>query len=347
MKEIVQPLCKWYQKYQRDLPWREDQNPYHIWVSEIMLQQTRVEAVKEYYRRFMSVLPSIRDLAEVEEDQLLKLWEGLGYYSRARNLKKAAMKIIEEYDGNFPDHYEELLKLPGIGEYTAGAIASIAFKEKVPAIDGNVFRVMMRVENSKRNISKPATKKELFLELSEIMPEEPGIFNQALMELGATICVPNGVPHCSICPLSQFCKGHLEHNELVLPMKDQKITKKIEEYTVFVLLNYNKVAIRKRPKTGLLASLFEFPNIEGSLNKEEALAYLKKQGYQVLRIFECDSSKHIFTHKIWNMTNFMVYVEEIEDHNIWVDSKTLTSFYALPSAFKTQLLCLKEEVRDR
>lgn len=344
MKEIVKPLLNWYQKNKRELPWRNDKNPYHIWVSEIMLQQTRVEAVKVYYERFLKEIPDITSLANIHLDQLLKLWEGLGYYSRAKNLQKAAQKIIED-TGSMPSTYEEIIKLPGIGEYTAGAIASIAFGEKVPAIDGNVFRVIMRIQNSRRNISKTTTKKELFKELSEIMPNDPGTFNQALMELGATICVPNGIPHCENCPIQKYCKSSQENTMMELPIKDTKKEKKIEQYTIFILLNYHTVAIHKRPNRGLLASMYEFPNIKGNLNQEDALKYLKKEGYQVLRILERDSSKHIFTHKIWYMTNYIVYVEENNQKNIWVDVSTLEKQYVLPSAFKTQLKQLKDEVQ--
>ena len=347
MKNIVVPLCKWYLENKRDLMWRNDNNPYHIWVSEIMLQQTRVEAVKSYYERFMKELPDIEALANVEMERLLKLWEGLGYYSRARNMQKAAIKIMNEYNEKFPSTYKEILTLPGIGEYTAGAIASIAFHEKVPAIDGNVFRVMMRLTNSDRNISKLATKKELFQELFMIMPEDPGTFNQALMELGAIICVPNGEPNCDICPLSNMCKGKKEGTISKLPVKDRKREKTIEEYTVFILLNYNKVAIRKRNNKGLLASLYEFPNINKKLNKEEALEYLKMEGYTVFRILEGNPSKHIFTHKVWNMTNYIAYVDEIDDKNIWVDFKTIGELYALTSAFSAELKMLYEEIKNK
>lgn len=345
MQRIVEPLCLWYQERKRDLPWRKDQDPYHIWISEIMLQQTRVEAVKGYYERFMKELPNVHALANVTEEKLLKLWEGLGYYSRARNLKKAAQMIEQEYDGVFPCSYQELLNLPGIGEYTAGAIASIAFRKKVPAIDGNVFRVMMRIQNSKQNISKPKTRKELFSALLEIMPDDPGTFNQALMELGATVCVPNGAPDCMHCPVESICRAHMEHTELELPIKDMKAEKKQEEYTVFILLDFNQVAIRKRKKNGLLASLYEFPNVPYNLTKEEALKYLKQAGYSVFRILEVPSSKHVFTHKIWKMTNYVVYVEEKDSDNIWIDIHTLLENYALPSAFKKQLQILKEEVK--
>lgn len=344
MKQIVKPLCKWYQEKQRILPWRKDNDPYHIWISEIMLQQTRVEAVKEYYIRFINELPNIEALANVSIERLLKLWEGLGYYSRAKNLQKAAIIVMEEYSGIFPSSYLDIIKLPGIGEYTAGAIASIAFYEKVPAIDGNVLRVMMRLMNSNRNISKSSTKKELFHELVQIMPENPGIFNQALMELGAMVCIPNGEPYCVSCPIKKYCQAYINGTVLNLPIKDQKKEKKIEEYTVFLLLAYDKVAIQKRDK-GLLSSLYEFPNVNRFLNQKEALAYLKQEGYTVYRILEGESSKHIFTHKIWNMIHYIVYVEQCDSKYTWVNIKELKQNYAIPSAFRVPLKLLKEQQR--
>lgn len=346
MRKIVKPLCKWYQKNKRDLPWRKDIDPYHIWISEIMLQQTRVEAVKIYYERFMKELPNIKSLSVVEDERLLKLWEGLGYYSRARNLKKAAITIMKEYKGIMPSCYDEILKLPGIGGYTAGAIASIAFLEKVPAIDGNVFRVMMRLQNSRKNISKQATKKELFKELLEIIPDDSGTFNQALMELGATICIPNGNPQCKFCPLKSYCKAYQANTVMELPVKEAKKEKKIEEYSVFIILNYDKVVIQQRPNKGLLASLYEFPNVNQKLNKKEALDHLKKEGFEVLRILECDDSKHIFTHKIWNMKNYIVYVEQSPKIK-WIKLEEIEEKYAIPSAFSYALQIVKEEIKTR
>lgn len=344
MREIVEPLCLWYEKNKRDLPWRKDLDPYHIWISEIMLQQTRVEAVKNYYRRFMESLPTIESLALVEEEKLLKLWEGLGYYNRARNLKKTAMIIRDQYKGIFPSTFKELLHLPGIGEYTAGAIASIVYQEKVPAIDGNVLRVLMRIKNSFNNISKNSTKKELFQELVQIMPNNPGTFNQALMELGAMVCLPNKEPNCNLCPLQLLCRAYQNNTQQILPIKDLKKKKKEEQYTVFLLIHYDEIAIHKRSDKGLLASLYEFPNINQKLSKKEALKYLQKEGYQILRIFELEESKHHFTHQIWTMTNYMVYVEEASSNQKWVKRETLLKYYALPSAFSLPLTILKEKV---
>ena len=261
LKQIVKPIVKWYQEQGKTLPWKQDKEPYHIWVSEIMLQQTRIEAVKKYYTRFMKELPTIHDLANVPEEQLLKLWEGLGYYSRAKNLKKAAIQIEKEYEGKLPTNYTELLKLSGIGEYTAGAIASISYKEKVPAVDGNVLRVVSRVLASKEDVLLPETKRKITKKLLEIMPDEPGDFNEGLMELGEKICLPNTVPLCEKCPIQEFCLANKENLTNEIPVRIKKQKRKIENKTVFLLKYKNEIAIRKREKTGILANLYEFPNV--------------------------------------------------------------------------------------
>ena len=261
LQPIVEPIVKWYQKQEKTLPWKQDKEPYHIWVSEIMLQQTRIEAVKKYYTRFMKELPTIQDLAVVPEEKLLKLWEGLGYYSRAKNLKKSAIQIQENNHGKMPTSYVELLKLPGIGEYTAGAIASISYKEKVPAVDGNVLRVVSRVLASKDDVLLPQTKREITKMLLEVMPNEAGDFNEGLMELGEKICLPNTVPLCEKCPIQEFCLANKENLTNEIPVRVKKQTRKIENKTVFILKYKNEMAIRKREKTGILANLYEFPNV--------------------------------------------------------------------------------------
>lgn len=261
LKPIVEPIVRWYQDQEKTLPWKQDKEPYHIWVSEIMLQQTRIEAVRKYYTRFMKELPTIHDLAIVPEEKLLKLWEGLGYYSRAKNLKKAAIQIEQEYNGKIPTSYTELLKLSGIGEYTAGAIASISYKEKVPAVDGNVLRVISRVLASKEDVLLPETKRKITKKLLEIMPDEPGDFNEGLMELGEKICLPNTVPLCEKCPIQEFCLANKENLTNEIPVRVKKQKRKIENKTVFILKYKDEIAIRKREKTGILANLYEFPNI--------------------------------------------------------------------------------------
>ena len=204
--KIVEPLLAWYEKNRRKLPWRENVSAYRVWVSEIMLQQTRVEAVKPYFARFIDALPDVSDLADCEEEKLLKLWEGLGYYNRVRNMQKAAKTVMEEYGGQLPDDYEKLLSLKGIGSYTAGAIASIAYGIPVPAVDGNVLRIITRLTQDESDIMKQSVKKRVEQALLEVMPQKrAGVFNQALMELGATVCVPNGAPLCEACPWKEFC----------------------------------------------------------------------------------------------------------------------------------------------
>lgn len=267
LQPIVEPIVKWYQKQEKLLPWKQDKEPYHIWVSEIMLQQTRIEAVKKYYTRFMKELPTIQDLAVVPEEKLLKLWEGLGYYSRAKNLKKSAIQIQENNHGKMPTSYVELLKLPGIGEYTAGAIASISYNEKVPAVDGNVLRVVSRVLASKEDVLLPETKKKITNKLLEIMPDEAGDFNEGLMELGEKVCLPNTVPLCATCPIQEFCMANKENLTNEIPVRAKKQKRKIENKTVFILKYKNEIAIRKREKTGILANLYEFPNVIRGSNR--------------------------------------------------------------------------------
>lgn len=261
LEQIVKPIVKWYQEQEKILPWKQDKEPYHIWISEIMLQQTRIEAVKKYYTRFMKELPTIQHLAKVSDEKLLKLWEGLGYYNRAKNLKKAAIQIEENYKGQMPTSYAELLNLSGIGEYTAGAIASISYQEKVPAVDGNVLRVVSRVLASKDDVLSPETKKRITKKLLEIMPDESGDFNEGLMELGEKICIPNTIPLCEKCPIQQFCIANKENLINEIPVRIKKQKRKVEKRTVFIVKYKDEIAIRKREKTGILANLYEFPNV--------------------------------------------------------------------------------------
>ncbi len=328
MKKIVEPLLEWYLKNKRDLPWREDTDPYHVWISEIMLQQTRIEAVLGYYKRFMERVPTIEDLSKIDEDELLKLWEGLGYYSRARNLKKAAMMIMEKYHGIFPSTYSDILSLPGIGEYTAGAIGSISFHLKEVAIDGNVLRVYARYNNSDIDVKSDKIKKEVGSKIKDILPDNSGDFNQALMELGEVICLPNTLPKCEICPLKETCKAHKYHKELELPRQSIKMDKKEEYLTVFILIWNKKIAICKR-KDGLLKNMWEFPNKEGHLSIKEV-----KELFPSSSIFEGISNTHVFTHKKWYMKSYVVsLVDKIGDYE-WVSLEDIHNQYALPTAFK-------------
>ena len=348
-QKITEPLLAWYDKGHRKLPWRDDPAAYKVWISEIMLQQTRVEAVKPYFNRFIEELPDIRSLAECEEDKLLKLWEGLGYYNRARNLQKAARRIMEEYHGEMPGCREELMKLAGIGNYTSGAIASIAFGEKIPAVDGNVLRILSRLSLDEEDILKETTKRRVENRLLEVIPEErPGDFNQALMELGATVCVPNGKPKCEECPWENICLAHLHGREEEFPKKEAKKKRTIEKKTVLIIQDENKSALHKRPSKGLLAGLYEFPNLEGHKTEKRVLEYLKKIGLEVLRIQKMEDSKHIFSHKEWHMIAYRVRVDELAKKGeqleaqewIFVDSKEAEERYPLPSAFGAYTKCL-------
>lgn len=336
-------LLNWYQKNKRDLPWRKDQNPYHVWISEIMLQQTRIEAVIGYYDRFIKRLPSIQDLAQINDDELLKLWEGLGYYTRARNLKKAAIMIMEEYDGIFPNTFEQIMSLPGIGEYTASAIGSICFSLKEVTIDGNVLRVYMRLQNCYDNVDDLKIRRKVRNELQKIMPEEAGDFNQALMELGETICLPNGIPKCSECPLKNFCKSYQNDTYLELPIKNKKKDKKEEKYTILLFYYKSQFVLEKRKESGLLQNLWQFPNIQGHLTKKQLENYLKENKIKFLKVKKSVSYTHIFTHKRWNMISYMVELDKNDYNMNWNNLKTLKE-KAIPTAFMPFLKELKEVI---
>ncbi len=335
MREITKPIIQWYQKNKRQLPWRKEKNPYHIWLSEIMLQQTRIEAVKQYYQRFLEELPTIRDLAEVEEERLLKLWQGLGYYNRARNLKKAAQVIQEKYNGQMPRHYQELITLPGIGEYTAGAICSIAYDEPEPAVDGNVLRVVSRVMGSKKDVLNNKTKREFTQKLKKIMPKQAGDFNEGLMELGEMVCIPNGEPLCQKCPLQKFCVAKKENLIDKIPVRSQKINRRKEEKTVFVLKFKDKIAIRKRKNTGLLANMYEFPNMDKKVTKKEIEGVLKDWNLIIIEnhIEKMGTHKHIFSHIEWDMIGYKVQVQSRNKEFIWVEKEVILEKYAIPGAF--------------
>ncbi len=334
MTEIVPLLLEWYKKYKRDLPWRQDKDAYHIWISEIMLQQTRVEAVISYYNRFMQEVPNLKALANLEEDQLLKLWQGLGYYSRARNLKKTAEMLVKEGKNTLPSTYESLLQLKGIGSYTAGAIASIAYQERVPAVDGNVLRVMTRILGSYDDIADAKTKTKYEQLLKPIMPQyAPGDFNQALMELGATICIPNGLPRCNICPVASKCTAYQKGLLKDLPVKKKKINRKVIDKTVFLYQYEDTYAIQKRPDTGLLASMYEFPNLDCKFSIEELKEYLKENYIDWIDIIPLGTAIHIFTHLEWNMTGYKILLTEKQNEFIWATKEELKNRYSIPTAF--------------
>ncbi len=359
LEKIAEPLLKWYDKGRRILPWREDPQPYYVWLSEIMLQQTRVEAVKPYYDRFIQNVPDIQALAEMEEDKLVKLWEGLGYYNRVRNLQKAAKVIVKEHEGKMPSEYESLLELPGIGSYTAGAIASIAYGKAVPAVDGNVLRVLSRLRMDGEDILSQKTKTRVEKELREVIPvNRPGDFNQALMELGAMVCLPNGEPKCGECPWEALCQAHHMGKTAEFPKKKAKKARKIEEKTVLVIQDEDRAAFRRRPEKGLLAGMYEFPVLEGRLAEGKVLEILGQMGLKVLRIRPIGEAKHIFSHKEWHMVGYAIKVDELERPEkpefrqdwIFVDKNEVRENYPVPSAYAayTEYLDIKLGVmRDK
>lgn len=349
-KKQVKKLCEWYHDNARELPWRENKDPYRIWVSEIMLQQTRVEAVKPYFARFMERFPTVEALAEGQEEDLLKNWEGLGYYNRVRNMNKAAVLVRDAFGGKMPTSYEVLLTLPGIGPYTAGAIASIAGNEKVPAVDGNVLRVVTRLNGDFSNISAPATVKAIRTELTECMPEEPGTFNQALMELGATVCLPNGEPKCEVCPWRGSCLAKNQGLIESIPVKTKAKERTVEERTLLLLSGTAGVALRKRPAKGLLAGMYEPPAMEGAYEEDAVLAYAGRLGYHPLHISRVEDYVHVFTHKEWHMRAYRIRIDELSDvrkidernHFFFVEAQELRSKYPLPSAFAPYRKYLEE-----
>lgn len=327
-------LVPWYRENRRDLPWRQDREPYHIWVSEIMLQQTRVEAVKGYYLRFLESLPTIQALAECDDDRLQKLWEGLGYYSRVRNLKKAANVIMTQYGGSFPQSYREVLSLPGIGEYTAGAICSIAFNIPVPAVDGNVLRVLARLLSDPSPIDLPEIKALRRTQLSAIYPREAGDFTQALMELGATVCGPNRKPECLLCPCHDICRAAGDGTAENLPVKSPKRARREESLTVFLLSAGEKIAIEKRPESGLLAGLWQFPNLPGTLNISQAADAVREMGLKLENVVWQREKHHIFTHIRWQMRGYYLEVAEPGGSFTWMTLPEIEANAALPTAFR-------------
>ncbi len=328
-------LLPWYEANHRELPWRSDREPYHVWLSEIMLQQTRVEAVKGYYRRFLEALPDIAALAVCDDDRLMKLWEGLGYYSRARNLKKAAQLIMETHGGMFPENYADIRALPGIGDYTAGAICSICFEQPTPAVDGNVLRVLSRLLASREDILRPAVRRSMSRALEEIYPPgRCGDFTQALMELGATVCTPAGAPDCARCPLKAICKISGSEAWREIPAKSKKQSRRTEQRTVLILRCDGCYALRKRSSTGLLAGLWEFPNVSGQLEVQEALELARSWGCAPRELQQQREKQHIFTHITWEMRGYYLLCGEQSPEFHWVSERDLPEQYSLPTAFR-------------
>ncbi len=334
LDQLTAPLLAWYDANKRELPWRGTKDAYRVWLSEIMLQQTRVSAVIPYYEKFLAACPTVFDLAALDQDRLFKLWEGLGYYSRARNLKRAAETVVREYGGEFPTSFEQLKKLPGIGDYTAAAVASIAFGEAEPAGDGNLLRVRARVAGIKKPITDGKVKKEIREMLRAAMDfERPGEYNQALMDLGATVCLPNGAPLCEKCPARSFCEAYRGGLTQLLPLREEKKKRHGEEKTVFLLLQNGRLALHKRGEKGLLARLWEFPNVLGNLDEASALLALAKLGFSAKTIEPLGTAKHIFTHVEWQMKGYLCEVEGENEDFDFVDASQFAQS-AIPSAFR-------------
>ena len=334
LRQMVEPLLAWFARNKRDLPWRADREPYHVWLSEIMLQQTRVEAVRDYYVRFLQAAPDVFALAALPEERLLKLWEGLGYYNRARNLQKCA-RILVERGGAFPDTVEELLALPGIGAYTAGAIASICFERPTAAVDGNVLRVCARVLDDDAPVDTPAYKSALTGALSACYPPgRCGDFTQSLMELGATVCVPNGAPKCAACPVAALCLARARGTAAQRPVKLPKRGRRAEERTVFLLRCGERTAVEKRPDTGLLAGLWQLPNVPGLLDERQVGEYAARQGLGDVRLRRARDGKHVFTHIVWTMRCYTLECTEMPLQFTWVTRRELRGAVSLPTAFR-------------
>ena len=341
LERLPVPLLEWFRDNARKLPWRDDPTPYHVWLSEIMLQQTRVAAVLDYYRRFLEEAPDVSALSALPEERLMKLWQGLGYYSRARNLQKAAKVIVEEYGGVFPSDYAAVRALPGVGDYTAGAICSIAFGQAVPAVDGNALRVYARVRGDDGDIATPQMKKKVTRDLERVIPiNAPGVFNQALMELGATVCLPNGTPQCVRCPAKGFCAALAQGRTGELPVKAPKKPRRVEERTVWLIFRGNKVALRRRPDKGLLAGLWEFPNEPGDGPSPA------DRGIEALSDGYAGQAKHIFTHIEWHMTLREVEAgtDALPDGWVWASGDELEREYAVPNAFDRALGLAKKRL---
>lgn len=334
LSSMTKPLLDWYDENRRSMVWRDNPTPYNVWISEIMLQQTRIEAAKSYFIRFTDEIPDIQTLATIPEERLMKLWEGLGYYNRARNLQKAAQLIVEKYDGQMPAQYDLLLDLPGIGPYTAGAIASIAFGEKAAAVDGNVLRVLTRYLALDDDIMKMSFRKQASQALIQVMPERSGDFNQAIMELGEVVCIPNGAPLCECCPLASKCQARELGRQGDFPVKTEKKARRIEKRTVLIIECEDKVGICKRPETGLLAGLWEFPSLDGYITKQKCM-----QMTGALDGEQLEPVKHIFSHVEWHMRGVHLIIKDTSGMDewipniLWVQKKDLDEIYTLPVAF--------------
>ena len=345
---IVEPLLSWFADNRRPLPFREGRDAYRIWVSEIMLQQTRTAAVIPYFERFMARFPTVYALAAADEDEVNKLWEGLGYYSRARNLLRCARTVVERYGGVLPHTAAELCKLPGIGEYTAGAIASLAYGEPEPAVDGNVLRVLMRVLASERDIADVRVKREVRELLARVYPRgtAAGNLTEAIMELGESVCIPNGAPKCENCPLCKQCRANLMKNASLFPVKSPKKPRRIEERTILLVTDGERFLLRRRPPKGLLAGLYEPLNLEGTLSEPALQEHLGALGYAVSSIAPLTPAVHIFSHVEWHMQTYLVRIgadSPLQEGDLFLGTAEIAASCAIPSAFRHVAAYLKGE----
>ncbi|MBR1496901.1 MAG: A/G-specific adenine glycosylase [Oscillospiraceae bacterium] len=346
LERLPEKLLPWFRANARALPWRTDREPYHVWLSEIMLQQTRVEAVKGYYNRFLEALPDIASLAAADGERLAKLWEGLGYYSRMRNLQAAARSIMSEHGGVFPAEYAAIRALPGVGDYTAGAVASICFGLPEPAVDGNVLRVLSRLTGDERPVNEERTKAAAREALRGVYPAGAcGEFTQALMELGAVVCLPNGAPDCAACPLQNLCRSR-DGAWKRLPVRGTKKARQQEQLTVFLLLADGAAALKKRPASGLLAGLWEFPNVPGALTPQEAAEQAALWGAAPRDLVYASGAKHIFTHVEWEMRCYCFLCAARAEGFVWAGAAELDRDYALPTAFRKLWTPAKEIILD-
>ena len=347
LPHIILPLTEWYHAHARRLPWRAHPTPYRVWLSEIMLQQTRVAAVMPYFDRFLAALPTVKSLAEADEELLMKLWQGLGYYNRARNLQRAARIVQEKYHGHIPGDFDTLLTLPGIGRYTAGAISSIAYGASHPAVDGNVLRVITRLTLYGEDILKDRTKRSVENELRGIYPAgSASVLNQALMELGATVCLPNGAPLCGECPLHGLCLARREQRIHEFPQKSKTKKRRVEELTVLLLEEDGKIALRKRGAKGLLAGLWELPHLAGHRTRKEILSFLREHRLTPASVRPLPDAVHIFSHVEWHMKGWHVCLApawsvaepaSLWGENaelVWAASKEIQEDYSIPAAFQ-------------
>lgn len=348
-------LLQWYDARRRILPWREDPTPYHVWVSEIMLQQTRVDAVIPYYERFLNFLPDVTALASAKEEVCLKLWEGLGYYSRVRNMHKAARQIMDQYGGEIPSSSSELRKLSGIGRYTSEAIASIAFGEPVPSVDGNLLRVFARRTEYGENIKSPQALRAAEAFYKERIPSaRPGDYNQAVMDLGATICLPNGEPLCDQCPWTLHCSAHKHGTELCYPVVPAKKARTVSTHTVILLRFENQIYLEQRPETGLLSGMMGFPMLDGFCSREEMESRLRQTGASCADIIALPPYRHIFSHREWNLHPYeLICTDRISFDSVckeWFPEITgicallshITDHYSFPAAFRPCIRHLAE-----